>query len=41
MLGECELYKYDFYDIIEYVVFYERKIKKKCLFFLFGKKMLY
>lgn len=30
MLGECELYKYDFYDIMEYVVFYERKIKKNC-----------
>lgn len=41
MLGECESFKHDFYDIFEYVASHERKIKKKCLLSLFGKKTSY
>lgn len=41
MLGECESFKHDFYEIFEYVASRERKIKKKCLLSLFGKKTSY
>lgn len=38
MLGECESFKHDFYDIFEYVASHERKSRRNAYFLCLGRK---